>query len=119
MGDVRRFVKCGAGLAQFFEATEPQKEKYSFPVLRGEKASFFGLTEPSGGSDPGRAIQTCGVQDGDDWILNGSKIFISGADQAKFGILFARTSEDISSVPSGCPFKHPQERTISFCPRSE
>ncbi|PCI50431.1 MAG: cyclohexanecarboxyl-CoA dehydrogenase [Moraxellaceae bacterium] len=84
----------GAGLAQLFEATEHQKEKYLFPVLRGEKTSFFGLTEPSGGSDPGRAIQTRGVQDGDDWVLNGSKIFISGADQADFGILFARTSED-------------------------
>ncbi|MBL4865453.1 MAG: acyl-CoA dehydrogenase family protein [Pseudomonadales bacterium] len=84
----------GAGLAQLFEATEQQKEKYLFPVLRGEKTSFFGLTEPSGGSDPGRAIQTRGVQDGDDWILNGAKIFISGADQADFGILFARTSED-------------------------
>ncbi|MBV1883649.1 MAG: acyl-CoA dehydrogenase family protein [Pseudomonadales bacterium] len=84
----------GAGLAQLFEATEQQKEKYLFPVLRGEKTSFFGLTEPSGGSDPGRAIQTRGVQNGDDWILNGAKIFISGADQADFGILFARTSED-------------------------
>jgi len=84
----------GAGLAQLYEATDMQKEKYLYPVLRGEKTSFFALTEPSGGSDPGRAIQTRGVQDGDDWILNGAKIFISGADHADFGILFARTSED-------------------------
>lgn len=84
----------GAGLAQLYEATDEQKEKYLYPVLRGEKTSFFGLTEPSGGSDPGRAIQTRGVQDGNDWVLNGAKIFISGADHADFGILFARTSED-------------------------
>ena len=52
----------GAGLAQLFEASDAQKEKYLFPTLRGEKRGFFGLTEPSGGSDPARAIQTKAVQ---------------------------------------------------------
>ena len=84
----------GAGLAQLFEATEAQKERYLFPTLRGEKRGFFGLTEPSGGSDPARAIQTKAVRDGDDWIINGSKIFISGADKADFGLVFARTDPD-------------------------
>jgi acyl-CoA dehydrogenase len=84
----------GAGLAQLFEANDYQKEKYLYPTLRGEKRGFFGLTEPSGGSDPARAIQTKAVQEGDHWVLNGSKIFISGADKADFGILFARTSAD-------------------------
>ncbi|MBV1879016.1 MAG: acyl-CoA dehydrogenase family protein [Pseudomonadales bacterium] len=84
----------GAGLAQLYEANDDQKERYLFPVLRGEKKSFFGLTEPSGGSDPARAIQTKAVRDGDDWIIDGSKIFISGADKADFGLLFARTSPD-------------------------
>jgi alkylation response protein AidB-like acyl-CoA dehydrogenase len=81
----------GAGLAQLFEANEDQKQRYLYPTLRGEKHGFFGLTEPSGGSDPARAIQTRAVKDGDDWVLNGSKIFISGADRADFGITFART----------------------------
>ncbi len=81
----------GAGLAQLYEADEAQKERYLYPTLRGEKRGFFGLTEPSGGSDPARAIQTRAVQDGDDWVLNGSKIFISGADKADFGLVFART----------------------------
>ncbi len=81
----------GAGLAQLFEANDDQKERYLYPTLRGEKRGFFGLTEPSGGSDPARAIQTAAVRDGDDWIVNGSKIFISGADRADFGIVFART----------------------------
>jgi len=84
----------GAGLAQLFEASEEQKENYLFPTLRGEKSGFFGLTEPSGGSDPARAIQTRAVKDGDDWIINGAKIFISGADKADYGLVFARTDPD-------------------------
>lgn len=81
----------GAGLAQLFEANDDQKERYLFPTLRGEKHGFFGLTEPSGGSDPARAIETTAVLDGDEWVLNGAKIFISGADVADYGIVFART----------------------------
>ena len=90
------YVPCygvfgGAGLAQLFEATEDQKERYLYPTLRGEKRGFFGLTEPSGGSDPARAIQTKAERDGDDWIINGGKIFISGADKAEYGLVFVRT----------------------------
>jgi alkylation response protein AidB-like acyl-CoA dehydrogenase len=81
----------GAGLAQLYEANEDQKERYLYPTLRGEKRGFFGLTEPSGGSDPARAIRTRAVKEGDHWIINGSKIFISGADGADYGIVFART----------------------------
>ncbi len=81
----------GAGLAQLYEANDDQKERYLYPMLRGEKRGFFGLTEPSGGSDPARAIQTRAVRDGDDWVINGSKVFISGADKAEFGLVFART----------------------------
>lgn len=83
----------GAGLAQLFEANEDQKQRYLYPTLRGEKHGFFGLTEPSGGSDPARAIQTSAVKDGDDWVINGGKIFISGADVADYGIIFARTDK--------------------------
>lgn len=90
------YVPCygvfgAAGLAQLYEATEDQKQRYLYPMLRGEKRGFFGLTEPSGGSDPARAIRTRAVRDGDDWIINGSKVFISGADRAHFGLVFART----------------------------
>ncbi len=81
----------GAGQAQLFEATDAQKEKYLFPMLRGEKKTFFGLSEPSGGSDPARAIQTRAVRDGDDWVINGQKLWISGADKADYGLVFART----------------------------
>jgi alkylation response protein AidB-like acyl-CoA dehydrogenase len=90
------YVPCygtfgGAGLAQIFEANEDQKERYLYPTLRGEKKPFFGLTEPSGGSDPARAIQTRAERKDNGWVLNGAKIFISGADRAQYGIVFART----------------------------
>jgi acyl-CoA dehydrogenase len=74
-----------------YAGTDAQKEKYLFPAIRGEKHGFFGLTEPSGGSDPARAIQTRGIRDGDEWVINGSKVFNSGADTADFGLLFVRT----------------------------
>ena len=83
-----------AGLAQLYEATEEQKEKYLRPMLRGEKKGFFGLTEPSGGSDPARAIRTRAVKSNDGWVINGSKVFISGADKADFGLVFARTDPE-------------------------
>ncbi len=92
----------GAGLAQLFEANEDQKQRYLFPTLRGEKHGFFGLTEPSGGSDPARAIQTSAVKDGDDWVINGGKIFISGADKADYGIVFARTDASAGRAGITC-----------------
>ncbi|MEE9279674.1 MAG: acyl-CoA dehydrogenase family protein [Myxococcota bacterium] len=84
----------GAGLAQLYEANEDQKERYLYPMLRGEKRGFFALTEPSGGSDPARAIRTTAVLEGDEWVLNGEKTFISGADRGDFGITFARTDPE-------------------------
>jgi acyl-CoA dehydrogenase len=90
------YVPCystfgGARQAQLFEATQTQKERYLYPMLRGERRAFFGLSEPSGGSDPARAIQTRAVRDGDEWVLNGTKLWISGADRADYGLVFART----------------------------
>ena len=81
----------GARQAQLFEATDEQKDKYLYPMLAGEKKVFFGLSEPSGGSDPARAIQTRAVREGDEWVLNGTKLWISGADRADYGLVFART----------------------------
>ncbi|WP_040167310.1 acyl-CoA dehydrogenase family protein [Microbacterium gorillae] len=72
-------------------ANDDQKERYLYPSVRGEKKACFALSEASGGSDPGRSIITRAVQDGDDWIINGSKLWISGALEADFAVLFART----------------------------
>lgn len=76
---------------QLYNATAVQKEKYLWPTIRGEKHGFFGLSEPSGGSDPARAIQTRGVRDGDEWVINGGKLWNSGADTADYGIVYVRT----------------------------
>ncbi len=84
----------GAGLAQLYEATEQQKQRWLYPTLRGEKSGCFALTEPSGGSDPARAIHTKAYKDGAEWVINGSKLYISGADKADYALLFARTSDD-------------------------
>jgi acyl-CoA dehydrogenase len=83
----------GTVLAQLYEANEDQKQRYLEPLLRGEVAACFALTEPSGGSDPAGAILTRAVRDGEDWIINGSKIFISGADKSDFCLVFARTGD--------------------------
>ncbi|MHB8575203.1 MAG: acyl-CoA dehydrogenase family protein [Dehalococcoidia bacterium] len=80
-----------AALAQLYSGTEEQKQKYLYPALSGEKHGFFGLSEPSGGSDPARAIRTTAVRDGDEWVINGSKLWISGADTSDYGLLFVRT----------------------------
>ena len=76
---------------QLYNGTDEQKEKYLWPTIRGEKSGFFGLSEPSGGSDPARAIQTRGIRDGDEWVINGSKLWNSGADTADYGIVYVRT----------------------------
>src|SRR5258708_36860367 len=78
-----------AGLAQIFEAHEDQQARYLYPTLRGEKQPFFGLTEPSGGSDPARAIQTKAERKENGWVLNAPKLLISGANRAQYCILIA------------------------------
>jgi acyl-CoA dehydrogenase len=60
----------------------------------GEGGSYLGLSEPSGGSDPARAIQTRAVRDGDEWVINGRKLWSSGADTADFGVVYARTDPE-------------------------
>ena len=75
-------------------ATPEQKEKYLRPLCEGVQRSCFAMTEPEvAGSDP-TLIQTTAVQDGDDWVVNGHKWFISGARGAAFAILIARTDPD-------------------------
>jgi len=74
--------------------TPEQKEKYLRPLCDGWSRSCFAMTEPEvAGSDP-TLIKTHAYRDGDEWIVNGHKWFISGARGAKFAILIARTEED-------------------------
>jgi acyl-CoA dehydrogenase len=74
-----------------FRGTPAQIEKYALPVIENGDKTFVAITEPSGGSDPGRAIRTRAERKGDRYVLNGTKIFISGVGQSKWGIVFART----------------------------
>jgi acyl-CoA dehydrogenase len=79
-------------------ATDEQKEIYLRPLCDGRARSCFAMTEPEvAGSDP-TLIQTRGVQQGDEWVIDGHKWFISGARGAKFAILIART-EDAPEIP--------------------
>jgi alkylation response protein AidB-like acyl-CoA dehydrogenase len=66
-----------------------QIDKFLWPCIRGEKTSAFGLTEPASGADPSM-LQTTAVPDGDQFIINGTKMFPTFADVADFVQLFAR-----------------------------
>jgi len=74
-------------------ASEELKQKYLIPAAKGEKLTTFGLTEPAAGSDA-VGIQTTAVKDGNDWILNGEKMWISLADMADYFLIFAWTDLD-------------------------
>ena len=78
----------------FAYGTEEQKQKYLIPLAKGEKLAAFGLTEPNAGSDAG-GTETTAVLEGDYYILNGGKIFITNADKADTYIVFAVTTPDI------------------------
>ena len=70
--------------------TEEQKQKYLVPLAKGEKLGAFGLTEPGAGTDA-QGQQTKAVADGDDYIINGSKIFITNGKEADVYVIFAVT----------------------------
>ena len=73
-----------------YGANEEQKQKYLIPTINGERHSCFAITEPGAGSDASSMVTTA-VKDGDDYILNGRKCFISGAPLADYCIVYAKT----------------------------
>ncbi|MBF7083088.1 acyl-CoA dehydrogenase [Desulfallas sp. Bu1-1] len=72
--------------------TEEQKQKYLVPLASGEKIGALGLTEPSAGSDAG-SVKTTAVLDGDEYVLNGSKIFITNGEKADIYVVIASTDK--------------------------
>lgn len=82
--------------SNLFELQGELKEKYLMPALRGEKIACFGQTEPDAGSDPG-SMRTTAVRDGDHYIINGTKRFITGAGDADFIQLMAATDRSKGS----------------------
>ncbi|HEY2892241.1 MAG TPA: acyl-CoA dehydrogenase family protein [Dongiaceae bacterium] len=85
---------------------DEQREAYLLPVIRGERKEAFALTEPNAGSDA-TGIQTRAVKDGGDYVINGSKHFITCASRPDFVILFAVTGLD--EAPKG-----PRKRITAF-----
>ncbi len=83
-----------------------QRERYLLPAVRGERMDALAMTEPDAGSDV-RGMKCQAVRDGGDWIVNGSKHFISGAEHADFFIVFVATGED--DTPKG-----PKKRITCF-----
>ncbi|MFO1174742.1 MAG: acyl-CoA dehydrogenase family protein [Paracoccaceae bacterium] len=72
-----------------------QREQYLLPCIRGETWDCLAMTEPGAGSDL-RGMKASARQDGDDWVLNGTKHFISHADIAGFAIVFVATGEEVT-----------------------
>jgi len=70
-----------------------QRDRYLLPAVRGERMDALAMTEPDAGSDV-RGMKCSAVPDGGDWVINGSKHFISGAEHADFFIVFVATGED-------------------------
>ena len=73
--------------------TPQQIEKYGIPCIDGNKRAFVAITEPTGGSDPRNNISTRAVKKGDHWVLNGRKMWITAAEGADYGVIFARTDD--------------------------
>ncbi|MBE4909748.1 acyl-CoA dehydrogenase family protein [Bacillus luteolus] len=76
-----------------YYANDEQKEKYLLPTINGEKKSCFAMTEPDAGSDT-RNIKMTAVKDGNEWVLNGEKTFITGGNEADFVMVIAITDKE-------------------------
>ena len=111
------------------DGTPEQKEKYLKPMVSGEKMFCFALTEPGAGSDAA-SILTTAVKDGDDYIINGRKTFITGAPVSDYIILFAKTNPElgtkgistfvVDSKSEGVSFGKPENKMGAIgCPTSD
>ncbi|MFB4210623.1 acyl-CoA dehydrogenase family protein [Shouchella sp. JSM 1781072] len=76
-----------------YRANETQKKQYLLPTINGEKKSCFAMTEPGAGSDT-QNIKMTAVKDGNEWILNGEKTFITGGNDADFVMVIAVTDKE-------------------------
>lgn len=84
----------GQGLTLF--GTEEQKQRYLPPVARGEVLACFSLTEPQAGSDPA-SLATMARREGQEWVLSGTKNFVSAGDRAQFGLVTAVTDPSLKA----------------------
>ncbi|HUE77822.1 MAG TPA: acyl-CoA dehydrogenase family protein, partial [Longimicrobiales bacterium] len=99
---IRSFASVQGALCMypiFAFGSEDQKEKWLPPMARGEVIGCFGLTEPDHGSNPGGMLTTA-KEDGDGWVLNGAKMWITNGSMADIAIVWAKTGDidDVSSI---------------------
>jgi len=102
---LRSFMSVQGSLAMFAiwrYGSEAQKEQWLPRMARGEAVGCFGLTEPDAGSDPG-SMRTRARRDGDDWVLNGQKMWITNGSMADVAVVWAKTDEGVRGflVPRG------------------
>ncbi|MGZ4148352.1 MAG: acyl-CoA dehydrogenase family protein [Actinomycetota bacterium] len=103
----RSFVSVQGSLSMFpiwRFGSEEQKERWLPAMARGDVIGCFGLTEPDAGSDPGR-MRTTARRDGSDWVLNGSKMWITNGGIADLAVVWANTDDGIRGflVPTDTP----------------
>ncbi len=94
---IRSFVSVQGSLCMYPILTfgsDEQKERWLPQMARGEVIGCFGLTEPDGGSDPG-AMRTTATRDGGDWIINGSKMWITNGSSADIAVVWAKTDDGV------------------------
>lgn len=78
----------------FLFGTEEQKQQYLVPSIKGQKISSLGITEPDAGSDVS-GIKTRAVRDGDEWVINGSKTYITNGHRSDYIVLVTKTDPDV------------------------
>ena len=104
---IRSLVSVQGSLAMYAiwrYGSEEQKQRWLPAMAAGEAIGCFGLTEPDHGSDPA-SMATRARRDGDDWVLNGAKMWITNAPIAEVGVIWARTDEGVRgfAVPMDTP----------------
>ena len=119
---LRSFVSVQSSLVMFpihEYGSDEQKDRWLPAMARGEAIGCFGLTEPHGGSDPGN-MKTHAKRDGDDWIINGSKMWITNATIADAAIVWAMTDEGVKGfiVEKDMPGYEAQEIENKFSLRA-
>src|SRR5680860_37504 len=113
-------VELGRSFVQFkfggdadnilYVANDEQKKRYLLPTISGERKSCFAITEPGAGSDA-RAIRTSARREGDEWVINGEKTFITGGNEADFTLVFAVTDKEKGANLSLIHISEPTRRT--------
>ncbi len=119
---LRSFVSVQSSLVMYpihSYGSEEQKERWLPTMARGEAIGCFGLTEPQGGSDPGN-MKTHAKKDGSDWILNGSKMWITNGTIADAAVVWAMTKDGVRGfiVEKGMPGFAAQEIENKFSLRA-